>query len=621
MVSRKEICDYFNGIEVSNEEKKEILLDLENEKTFSFRYGDIIEDCDINKVPKEAREFVRKYKAELFDTYLKKLNDELVTYNLEIVDSNCTIEQLERSITSLFIKIFEEHKHHSLFFSDIVQRMEYLIKTKDPNYHLIKNNKFIAGWYDALVLKGLLKDYNDFIFLDDFKRKYEVYVLIDDWGETGLNIYDNAIVYNHGDLETIKSNYNMIKEDINNWNKSAEIILAPYVHEIMNLSCQLKRKKTNSYVPSFNLEKNIIQYFENFDDVNILICFSQKTGSRYLVLLNKYNFLFAGEYKELDDEPISSIYGVLSPYDDLGNNHYTKETTVDNPLTNLNLRPTSSASVVGRSVVGGLLGGTVGSIAGAASAINHNLKNEMKRNNEMNSASQTLQVKIDRFITNLFMSKSKISITFETNSNDGEKIWDFLNEAQNYDKFMIGEYAKEYLENHDYILNQMSDLDSYVASKIKWEKYWSEHSSERDALNKELEKLENIIEKTSQEIKKLDNQNAPLINKIKEKYNVKLEKEEKLIMLDNEILKLTDDLSKLSLFKIKDRNRLNTIIKEKKQTKNNLEYEIKQQKDEMLKQMNLQIDEIEKEKRDVEDELNHYLDKKQQIINELTKER
>ena len=63
------------------------------------------------------------------------------------------------------------------------------------------------------------------------------------------------------------------------------------------------------------------------------------------------------------------------------------------------------------------------------------------------------------------------------------------------------------------------------------------------------------------------------------------------------------------------------LIKEKKQTKNNLEYEIKQQKDEMLKQMNLQIDEIEKEKRDVEDELNHYLDKKQQIINELTKER
>lgn len=618
MINSKKVEDYFNGIEVSNKEKKEILLDLENERKFRFRFGDIIKDCDINKVPKEVKEFVRKYKSECFDVYLKDLNDELVTYNLEIVDSNCTIEQLERSITSLLIKIFEEDKHFSIFFSDIVKRMKYLIKTKDPNYHLIKNNKFIAGWIVALVLKGLLKDYNDFIFLDDFKRKYKVDVLITDWEATGLNIYDNAIVYNHGDLEIIKSNYNMIKEDINNWNKSAEIILAPYVHEIMNLSCQLKRKNKN--ILSFYLEKNIIQYFENFDDVNILICSSQKLDSDYLVLLNKYNFLFAGEYKNLDNEPISSIYGVLSPYDDLSNNHYTQERTVNN-LANLNLRPTSSASVVGRSVVGGLLGGTVGSIAGAASAINHNLKNEMKRNNEMNSASKTFQVKIDRFITKLFMLKSKISITFETNSNDGGKIWDFLNEAQNYDKFMIGEYAKEYLKNHDYILNQMSDLDSYVASKIKWEKYWSEHSSERDALNKELEKLGNIIEKTNQEIKKLDNQNAPLINKIKEKYNVKLEDEEKLIMLDNEILKLTDDLSKLSLFKIKDRNRLNTIIKEKKQTKNNLEYEIKQQKDEMLKQMNLQIDEIEKEKRDVEDELNHYLDKKQQIINELIKER
>lgn len=167
------------------------------------------------------------------------------------------------------------------------------------------------------------------------------------------------------------------------------------------------------------------------------------------------------------------------------------------------------------------------------------------------------------------------------------------------------------------LLNQLNQAALVAEKKRLREKYWNEHSEEREKLDAEKQQLTEEKALVEEAIKPYNERIKELLSRNKEKLPLEDEHHD----LQNKVRDLESGFAKLGVFKSKERKRLQEQYSEEKDKLRALEQEIKKQKDERAREINEQIAAISKEMEPLNQRLKELKDRIDGIDKELTKDR
>ncbi len=636
LTEAKEILNnFFEGKKIPENYQIQITTWIKNYECKPFLMTEkYILDCDADILPNTLKENVLKFKSKILNTYFDEYNKFLKEYNIKELSKNYSIEDLEQTIISLFLLNIQDNTKNpfdklktKLKTPTPKQQLSYLFKAKKENYYLLKNNELDDHYLIIIIVKYLLQKESSFIFIEDIPKIYSYNRSEDipkNWEEFQIHKYtldDLGTVLYINNFDKVKKECEIIKNETKSWDKTSKVILTPYINEYKKIIENLKKVQKKSHIDINTIIKNkIIEEMSEYG-INIHIGYSSKKFKLLpILLISKYNLFYIAEYNsdDLSQEPIDEIYGSFSNYDRIDSDTKSNSQNYNNPLTSLNLKPTKSASVIGRSIVGGIVGGTTGSVIGAASAINENMQ---KQSNYKPNEGKTINVQVVKYNINIFLFNGRKKILISVVYNDFEKIYDIIYQAHSNDNLLSGYFAKQYLENHNYEIENMENIDNYINIEIRKYQYWNKHKEKKQEIKNELHRLEIYIKKLNDEISTINEKNKPLIDKVKKQYNIKLKEETTLNSLEKELADLNQQLSNLTIFKISEKRNIKQIITEKSNQISTLNNIIEEKRKKAKIELNKQINKIEKEKTQLQKELNEIINKKEKLIYELTKER
>ena len=171
--------------------------------------------------------------------------------------------------------------------------------------------------------------------------------------------------------------------------------------------------------------------------------------------------------------------------------------------------------------------------------------------------------------------------------------------------------------------DRLKSADGYVAKKESEErekareKYWNEHSGEKEKLDAEKQQLTEEKARVEDAINPYNERIKELLNRNKEKLPLEDERHD----LQNKIRGLESGFAKLGIFKSKERKRLQEKYSEEKGKLQALEQEIKKQKEERAREIDEQVAAINKEMEPLNQRLKELKDGIARIDEEFTKER
>lgn len=327
-------------------------------------------------------------------------------------------------------------------------------------------------------------------------------------------------------------------------------------------------------------------------------------------------------------KPENWFYGYFSAEDYFRFWTRTSSETVDlSPLMSVP-KTGGDASVVGRTVVGSLLGGTVGGLVGAMSAVEKNNRIEAESRQLAQTNLTRTYTKEEYYLTmemicEVYSQKIQGSKCYNIlHFHNSEIINDLLATLQvatSDDTLNLTKYIKKYFEENGDVEYNNELINEYINKEVEKERkktldnYWKEHPKEKKEFEDKLNKLRSEEINLRNEISNIERENEKTIKKIKEKYNIKYEEEQKLDMIDKKIDDLKEQLAKLGLFAFSKKSEIKNNINALEDKVNELKNTLNSKKSEINKKIEKEIELLNKEKEKKVDILKKNLDKQKEI--------
>ena len=194
-----------------------------------------------------------------------------------------------------------------------------------------------------------------------------------------------------------------------------------------------------------------------------------------------------------------------------------------------------------------------------------------------------------------------------------------LQVATSDDTLNSTKYIKKYFEENGDVEYNNELINEYINKEVEKERkktldnYWKEHPKEKKELEDKLKKLRTEEINLRSEISNIEKKNEKAIEKIKEKYNIKYEEEQKLDMINKKIDDLKEQLPKLGLFAFSKKSEIKNNINLLEDKLNELNKTLNSKKSEINKKIEKEIELLNKEKEKKVDILNDNLDKQKEI--------
>lgn len=555
---------------------------------------------------------------ESFDKYNKILSEN----NLSKLDENYNIKDLETSIVNMInqkkVKFMDDNQYIEPFFRsfEFANGIDFtvLFYKKNKNYYLLEKEKefkieLVFGWEKMLYVRYYL----------DNSGKSIIYKMM--LGKT-------YTVEKYADMLGIKFSKDFIYDE----NIDIDKCLGEMEKE-QKLLFDISKKKFEKFTNLLTDKLSNIK-MEDCKEVQELVDTETKNSSIKVFVIS----VSPKDIIVIDDcffahlcghlKPENWFYGYFSAEDYFDFWTRTSSETVDlSPLMSVP-KTGGDASVVGRTVVGSLLGGTVGGLVGAMSAVEKNNRIEAESRQLAQTNLTRTYTKEEYYLTmemicEVYSQKIQGSKCYNTlHFHNSEIINDLLATLQvatSDDTLNSTKYIKKYFEENGDVEYNNELINEYINKEVEKERkktldnYWKEHPKEKKELEDKLKKLRTEEINLRSEISNIEKKNEKAIEKIKEKYNIKYEEEQKLDMINKKIDDLKEQLSKLGLFAFSKKSEIKNNINSLEDKVNELNKILNSKKSEINKKIEKEIELLNKEKEKKVDILNNNLDKQKEI--------